>query len=76
MSKIDKFVLTTFGNSLGHIIKRDDIVWWKAWIIRIISVFLALIVCGFVTISLTDLNPLEMYKTMVEGAIGTPRLFC
>jgi len=74
MSKIDKFVLTTFGNSLGHIIKRDDIVWWKAWIIRIISVFLALIVCGFVTISLTDLNPLEMYKTMVEGAIGTPRL--
>ncbi len=74
MSKIDKFVLTTFGNSLGHIIKRDDIVWWKAWIIRIISVLLALIVCGFVTISLTDLNPLEMYKTMVEGAIGTPRL--
>lgn len=74
MSKIDKFVLTTFGNSLGHIIKRDDIVWWKAWIIRIISVLLALVVCGFVTISLTDLNPLEMYITMVDGAIGTPRL--
>ncbi len=74
MSKIDKFVLTTFVNSLGHIIKRDDIVWWKAWIIRIISVLLALVVCGFVTISLTDLNPLEMYVTMVDGAIGTPRL--
>lgn len=74
MSKLDKFCLSTWTNSLGHIIKRDDIVWWKAWGIRIISVLLALIVCAIVTISLTDLNPLEMYVTMVEGAIGTPRL--
>ncbi len=74
MSKIDKFFVKTLSNSLGHIIKRDDIVWWKAWGIRIISVFIALIVCGFVTVSLTDLNPLEMYITMVEGAVGTPRL--
>ncbi len=57
-----------------HIVKRDDIVWWRAWLVRIISVVLALIVCGFVTLSLTDLNPLEMYVTMVEGALGTSRL--
>ena len=74
MSKIDKFCLTTITNSLGHIIKRDDIVWWKAWGIRIISVLLALVVCGFVTVSLTDLNPVEMYITMIDGAVGTPRL--
>ena len=58
----------------GHIIKRDDIVWWKGWIIRIIAVLLALVVCGFVTVMLTDLNPIEMYKTMIEGAVGTSRL--
>lgn len=74
MSKMDKFFLTTWNNSLGHIIKRDDIVWWKAWTIRIISVLLALVVCGIVTISLTDLNPIEMYITMFEGALGTSRL--
>lgn len=75
MRKLDHFVLSTYFSSLSHIVKRDDIVWWKAWSIRIISVLLALIVCGFVTISLTDLNPLEMYATMIDGAVGTPRLF-
>ena len=74
MSKTDKLILSTVNNSLGHIIKRDDIVWWKAWCIRIISVLLALVVCGIVTISLTDLNPVEMYITMVKGAVGTSRL--
>lgn len=59
MSKLDKFIFTKVNGSLGHIIKRDDIVWWKAWLIRIVSVILALIVCGIVTISLTDLNPLK-----------------
>lgn len=74
MSKLDKFIFTKVNGSLGHIIKRDDIVWWKAWLVRIVSVILALIVCGIVTISLTDLNPLEMYIAMIDGAVGTSRL--
>lgn len=74
MSKMDKFFLKTYTTSLGHIVKRDDIVWWKAWIIRVISVVLALVVSGIVTISLTDLNPIDMYITMIEGAVGTSRL--
>ena len=60
--------------SAWHIAKRDDIVWWKAWIIRIVSVFLALIVCGVITVALTGLNPVKMYITMIDGAVGTPRL--
>ena len=74
MSKFDKFTFSTWSHLSGRIVKRDDIVWWKGWIIRIISVILALIVCGIVTISLTDLNPIEMYITMIEGAVGTSRL--
>ncbi len=70
MKKLDKLC---FG-AMGHIVKRDDITWWNAWIIRIIAVVLALVVCSIVTISLTDLNPLDMYTTMIKGAIGTPRL--
>lgn len=70
MKKPDKLYFA----ALGHIVKRDDISWWKAWAIRIVAVALALVVCGFVTVSLTDLNPVEMYITMIEGAIGTPRL--
>ncbi len=60
---------------LGHVVKRDDIVWWKAWSIRIIAVLLALVVCGVVTILLTGINPINMYLTMVKGAVGTTRRF-
>ncbi len=74
MKKLNNFCINTFFGASSHIIKRDDIVWWKAWGIRVISVVLALIVCGIVTVSLTDLNPIEMYVTMVEGAVGTSRL--
>ncbi|MGM9551308.1 MAG: ABC transporter permease [Clostridia bacterium] len=70
MKKPDKLYFA----ALGHIVKRDDISWWNAWLIRIVAVALALVVCGFVTVSLTDLNPIEMYATMIEGAIGTSRL--
>ncbi len=74
MNKTNNLLWISPKGASCHIVKRDDIVWWRAWIIRIISVVLALIVCGFVTLSLTDLNPLEMYVTMVEGALGTSRL--
>jgi len=74
MKKVDNFLLKTRYNSPLHIIKRDNIVWWKAWIIRIISVLIALIVCGVITVTITKLNPVEMYLTMIEGAVGTSRL--
>lgn len=74
MKKIENFFTSAITGSLAHIIKRDDIVWWKAWGIRFIAIVLALIVCGIVTVSLTDLNPLEMYATMIDGAVGTSRL--
>ena len=74
MKKLNNLSVTAVTGVMGHIVKRDEIKWWKAWLIRIVSVFLALIVCGIVTVSLTDLNPVEMYVTMIKGAVGTPRL--
>ena len=74
MKKLNNLYFSAVSGSLGHIVKRDDIHWWQAWIIRIVAVLMALVVCGFVTVSLTDLNPIEMYITMIEGAVGTPRL--
>ncbi len=69
-----KSVKNAFSTPFFHVIKRDDIVWWKAWLIRIASVILALIVSGIVTILLTGINPVDMYVSMIDGAIGTPRL--
>jgi ABC-type uncharacterized transport system permease subunit len=56
-----------------HIAKRDSIVWWKAWLIRIAAVILAMVVCGFVTLALTGLNPFGVYATMFDGALGSSR---
>ncbi len=61
------------GEPLFHITKRSGIVWWKSWIIRIVAVLAALIVCGFVTLSLTGLNPIDVYISMFDGAFGTER---
>ncbi|MBQ6466469.1 MAG: ABC transporter permease [Clostridia bacterium] len=58
---------------LFHIIKRNGLPFWKSWLIRILSVIAALIVCGIVIVFVTGENPLEMYKTMFEGAFGTER---
>lgn len=74
MNKISNHALNLFYNSPFHIAKRDDIVWWKAWIIRVLAVVVALIVCGVLTFALTKLNPVSVYVTMVNGAIGTKRL--
>lgn len=69
-----KNVKNAFSTPFFHVIKRDDIVWWKAWLIRIVAVIFALIVSGIVTILLTGVNPVDMYVSMIDGAVGTPRL--
>lgn len=66
-------IVSALHNPAFHIAKRDSIVWWKAWIIRAVAVLAALIVCGIVTIALTGLNPIKVYVTMLEGAVGSSR---
>lgn len=56
-----------------HIAKRTDISQWLAWVIRIAAVVVALIVCALVTVLLTGENPIKVYATMIDGAVGTER---
>lgn len=58
---------------LIHITKREHMVWWKAWIVRIIAIFAALVVSGVVIMLLTGLNPIRVYAEMVEGSFGSSR---
>lgn len=73
MKKMNNLFWKTFAANPFHIAKRDDIIWWKAWSIRIIAVLAALVVSGIITIALTDINPMDMYVSMIEGTIGTKR---
>lgn len=58
---------------LFHIVKRPAIEWYKSWIIRVLAVVFALIIAGIVTLALTGLNPLKVYATIIDGAVGTTR---
>lgn len=58
---------------LFHIAKREALPFWLSWIIRIVSVLAALIACAAVTVVLTGENPIQVYATMIDGAIGTER---
>ena len=58
---------------LIRIVKRDTISRPKSWGIRIASVLLALLISGLFIYSVTSLNPVDVYKAMYEGAMGTTR---
>ena len=58
---------------LFHIIKRDTLPWYRAWGIRMIAIVLALVVCAVVTMLCTGQNPLEVFSTIISGALGSSR---
>ena len=58
---------------LFHIVKRGALPWYQAWSIRAAAIVLALLFCALVTSLLTGENPIQVYSTMIYGAVGTPR---
>ncbi len=56
-----------------HISKRAGLPVWKAWMFRGIAILLALIVCSIITLIVTKLNPLTVFKTMFDGTLGSSR---
>ena len=46
---------------------------WKSWGIRLIAFLLSLVVCGFVIMAVSGLNPVQVYATMAKGALGTSK---
>ncbi len=54
-----------------RIAKRDTISKWKALLIRIIAIVIALLVCALVEYAITNLNPAAIYAAMWSGAFGT-----
>ena len=58
-----------------YIARRGDILWYKAWGIRAIAIALALLLCGFITMAATGLDPIKVYVTMLDGNFGTSRRF-
>ena len=47
--------------------------WWKALLIRVAAIALALLVCAVVTMLFTGENPLNVFSAMISGSFGTSR---
>lgn len=58
---------------LVRISRRDRISRKKAWGIRLLAVLLGLLICAVVIFFLTHLNPVEVYRSVIDGAVGTGR---
>lgn len=57
---------------LIHITKRDDISTGKSVVIHLIGIAVALLLGSLLIVAVTGLNPIGIYKSMLEGVIGTP----
>lgn len=55
---------------LVRITKRDVIPLWERIVVRLVAVLVALIVAALFIFFITKLNPLDVYKTMWDGAFG------
>lgn len=56
-----------------RLVKRDSLPWYRAWLIRFLSILAALVVAALVSMLLTHKNPIMLYGTMIKGAFGTSR---
>ncbi len=57
---------------LFHIVKRDVMPWYRAWMVRGLAIVAALLLSAVVTMLLTKENPITVYATMFRGSFATP----
>ena len=55
---------------LMHIVKRDDVTGWKAWLIRIGAIMLGLLLTGVISSILTKQSFGSVYEMMFRGVFG------
>ena len=66
---------TKHSEPLIRISKRDGLIWWKSWLVRVATVALALVLCSVIIILITGYNPVQVYYAMIRGSFGTARKF-
>lgn len=55
---------------LFHLVKRDKIPWWKAWLIRIGAILLALVACAVISELITGVKPKDLFTTILHSWFG------
>lgn len=58
---------------LFHLIKRADISWKKAWLIRIIAFVVSILLCAVISVFMSGKGIGFFFKNFFDGAFGTSR---
>ena len=58
---------------LIHVVKRDDMPAWQAWLVRFVTIAISFLIIGVVSMSLTGKSFGDTYQLMISGVFG--RLF-
>ncbi|MBR6557528.1 MAG: ABC transporter permease [Clostridia bacterium] len=66
----EKTVTKLHREPLFHIVKRDDMVWWKAWGIRAITIVVSIFVMVFISSLLTGKGMIQTFEIMYRGVFG------
>lgn len=53
--------------------RRNGMEWQERLGVRFIALILSLIVCGAVIVALVKMNPVDVYRAIWDGAMGTER---
>ncbi len=67
---MSKNTVKTHNEPLFRVVKRDDMSLWGAWLIRIITIIVAFLVVGLVSMVLTKESFFETYDIMFKGVFG------
>ncbi len=55
---------------LFHVVKRDDLAWWQAWLIRGITIGLGILIVGLLSVLVTGQDFGKTYEIMFRGVFG------
>ncbi len=62
--------ITKVHEPLFHVVKRDDMPTWKAWLIRLATIAIAFILVGLLSMSVTGKSFGDTYEIMFQGVFG------
>ena len=68
-----KIIAKNHHEPLFHVVKRDDMPSWKAWLVRLVTIIIALFLVGVLSMIVTEKSFGETYEIMFSGVFG--RLF-
>jgi len=70
MAEKNETAIKQVREPLFHIVKRDDMIWWKAWLIRAVAIVVSIFVMCCISTLLTGQNIGKTFEIMYRGVFG------